>query len=198
MRNLIAQATTPEELKAAHDLFNEWRARQTEGNRWQVRTLGEVAEFFGLHAQTVKQWRTESPPMPGDEGRWDLQEIVLWRFQKLNNRRENPMRDSRDLVEIEKREAEVRALLRKEQQELGNLLPADVWQEFARELLSMIRSRIEDLPEIVADHVPADLRAFVYVPEDDGEASPLQRAVSKLVADVEEWLTSDQNAETET
>lgn len=200
LRNLIEQATTPEELKAANDLLREWKAKQV-GDRWHVKTLGEVAEFFGLHAQTVKQWRTETPPMPGEEGRWDLQAIVLWRFQKLNNRRDNPIRDSRDLIEIEKREAEVRALLRKEQQEIGNILPADVYAEFCRELLGMIRTSLEELPESIAEHVAPDVRHLFHVPEDqqksERDASPLQKGLRRLLADVEKWLQEDVEGETE-
>lgn len=200
LRNLIAGAKTPEDLEAAEQLLRDWNSRHGN-NRWTVKTLGEVAEFFGLHSQTVKQWRTENPPMPGKEGSWDLQLITNWRFAKLNNRRDSPLRDARDQVEIEKREAEVRALHRKEQMELGNILPADVYVEFCRELLGMIRVSLEELPESIAEHFAPEFRHFFYVPDDqqqsERDASQLQKGIRKLITDIDNWLSENPGEETE-
>ena len=44
-------------------------------------TLRDVAEFFGVQEQTVRQWRMRADPMPGEPGRWDLSRITLWRIQ---------------------------------------------------------------------------------------------------------------------
>ncbi len=43
-------------------------------------TLRDVAEFFGVQEQTVRQWRMRSDPMPGKPGEWDLAEITRWRI----------------------------------------------------------------------------------------------------------------------
>lgn len=66
-----------------------------------------------------------------------------------------------------------------------NILPADVYASFTRELLGMIRKRLEEIPLKVARHASPAAKAVVY--NTKGNA-PLQREVEKLITDVEEWL----------
>lgn len=85
LAELLASAETPEDLAAIEQLLAEQEARTAAVGKWRARTLAEVAQFFGLAVQTVKQWRTESPPMPGGDGGYDLSEVVRWRLAKLQN-----------------------------------------------------------------------------------------------------------------
>ena len=54
-----------------------------------VRTLGEVAAVMGVKPQTVRAWRMESPAMPGEPGRYNLDEIEVWKNQRAS-RNETP------------------------------------------------------------------------------------------------------------
>lgn len=94
-------------------------------------------------------------------------------------------------------EAEVKAWRANKQKEIeqGNILPADVYGQFVRELLGMLRSRLDDLPFQLSRQASAAQRTLIYVPENKqkkaGDASPLQKMISKLMSDVEEWLATD-------
>ena len=83
LRELLNSAESPEDLEAVAALIAEHEAKP-KPDRWTVSTLAEVAEFLGLNVQTVKQFRQESPPMPGDPGAWPLPAIVKWRHAKLS------------------------------------------------------------------------------------------------------------------
>ena len=85
--------------------------------------------------------------------------------------------------------------------EQGNILPADVYAQFVRELLGMMRSRLDDLPFQLNRQASAAQRPLIYVPEDKqkkpSDAAPLQKMIAKLMADVEEWLATDPTSEEE-
>lgn len=107
-------------------------------------------------------------------------------------------------AEFQAAEAGVRAWRaeRLKEQELGNILPADVFAQFVRELLGMLRSRLTDLPFQLSRQASPAQRALVYVPEEKQkkhkDAAPLQKMISKLISDVEEWLSADPLAEDQT
>lgn len=83
--------------------------------------------------------------------------------------------------------------------EQGNILPADVYGQFVRELLGMLRSRLDDLPFQLSRQASAAQKLLIYVPEAKqkkaGDAAPLQKMIAKLMADVEEWLATDPTKE---
>ena len=54
-----------------------------------VKTLADVAAALGVQPQTVRAWRMESPPMPGEPGCYDLDEIETWKNRKAS-RNETP------------------------------------------------------------------------------------------------------------
>ena len=83
LTELLASAESPEDLQAVEELLAEQERAERTRDKWVCRTLAEVAEFFGLAVQTVKQWRIESPPMPGADGKYPLRDIVQWRLNKL-------------------------------------------------------------------------------------------------------------------
>jgi hypothetical protein len=98
-------------------------------------------------------------------------------------------------------EAEVKAWRAQKQKETeqGNILPADVYGQFVRELLGMMRSRLDDLPFQLSRQASAAQKTLIYVPENKqkkaGAAAPLQKMIAKLMADVEEWLAADPTKE---
>ena len=88
---------------------------------------------------------------------------------------------------------------RVKEQELGNILPADVFAQFTRELLGMVRSRLTDLPFQLSRQASPSQKTLIYVPEakqkKERDAAPLQKMIAKLIADIEEWLETDPTKE---
>ena len=171
LQELLDSATSLEEVAAVEALLAEESElpethtpeTTTNANRWTVKTLGEVAGFFGVALQTVKQWRTESHPMPGEPGVWNLQDISRWRFEKLSNRRGNSDDDSassgKGLLECKKLEVEVahKRLRLKEHQ--GRLVDREVWDSSFEQICHMIRTRLPALPDEFCTALPPDIQA---------------------------------------
>ena len=76
---LAEQAETPEDLEAVRQLWDEKEKAKQQRDRFDLTTLSEVAEFFGLDEQTVRTWRLKTPAMPGEPGKWPIKQIVQWR-----------------------------------------------------------------------------------------------------------------------
>lgn len=156
LKSLALEADTPEDFEAARDLLLEHKARlqahAANKPRWQANTLAEVAEFFGLAVQTVKNWRTETPPMPGGgpDG-YDLSEVVKWKIDKLNSvgvRHEKHMQDlERGRVKLEGERLEL-AKLRKTMVELEDV---EAWATVA---LSETRELCMQLPGLLVATLP--------------------------------------------
>ena len=49
-----------------------------------VKTQAEIAAFFGVAVQTVKEWRRND--MPGRPGRWGLLDIAVWKLGRVQQR----------------------------------------------------------------------------------------------------------------
>lgn len=158
LKELIASAATPEDLQAVAELLAEAESHTAQQaasrDKWEVATLGDVAEFFGLQTQTVKQWRTESPPMPGQEGAWPLPDIVKWRHQKAV---QSDVRTAKQQADLELQQVAVeqkRLDLARQKGELVAL--ADVERTVA-EFVVIAREMALQLPEsIAASSSPAD------------------------------------------
>ena len=67
-------------------------ARLTQ--KFTVKTMQEIAEFFGVTQSAVKSWRQDS--MPGKSGCYDLQEIVQWDRHRPRVRNGNAPRSTSD------------------------------------------------------------------------------------------------------
>lgn len=132
--------------------------RQSPQKKWEASTLSEVAEFFGLAVQTVKQWRIESPPMPGGEGRWPLQEIVRWREAKLKSSDIKAAKLKQDFergeIDLESKRME----LIKEKGELVEVADVERWAAIA---ITESRERIMALPGMISGSVSQELREMV-------------------------------------
>jgi phage terminase Nu1 subunit (DNA packaging protein) len=155
---LALNAETPEDFEAARELLLEHkahtRAQESLRSQWSVKTLAEVAEFFGYAVQTVKNWRTETPPMPGggSEG-YDLSEVVKWKIDRLNSvgvRHEKHMQDlERGRVKLEGERLEL-AKLRKTMVEMEEV---EAWASVA---LSETRDLCMQLPGLVVAALPRE------------------------------------------
>lgn len=100
-------------------------------------------------------------------------------------------------AEFLSQEAEIKAwwAIQKKEEKLRNILPADVYSQFVRELLGMMRTRIEDIPFELSRRASPAQKALVYVPpakvKKPGDAAPLQRMIEKMLAEFEEWFAAD-------
>jgi phage terminase Nu1 subunit (DNA packaging protein) len=158
LKSLALNAETPEDFEAARELLLEHkahtRAQESLRSQWSVKTLAEVAEFFGYAVQTVKNWRTETPPMPGggSEG-YDLSEVVKWKIDRLNSvgvRHEKHMQDlERGRVKLEGERLEL-AKLRKTMVEMEEV---EAWASVA---LSETRDLCMQLPGLVVAALPRE------------------------------------------
>ncbi len=120
-----------------------------------VRTLGEVAEWFGLELQTVKQWRVGPTGCPGQEGAYDVQAIARWRLARGNRGADTTAKQS--LEEEAIRLANARASL-KLQREAGELVTRAAAKASIRGMFSRLKAQIEQLPDALAPLVPSEVR----------------------------------------
>lgn len=121
------------------------------------RTLAEVAEWFGLELQTVKQWRSSG--CPGVEGAYDVQQIARWRVAKGQNNsppRDLSVKQRLEEQSLELNNARLEVRLRRESGELvsRSAAKAAIQQMFAR-----LKGQLETLPDQLAPLVAQDVRA---------------------------------------
>lgn len=158
LHELLGSAETPEDLAAMEELIAERESQRAKASRWTVKTLAEVAEVFGVAAQTAKQWRMESPPMPGEPGAWPIPEIIKWKFAKVNGGDLNTARKEQDLelgrVQLERQKIELA-------KERGELLPAADVELWAATACVEFREQIMQLPEVLSASMPPANRDFV-------------------------------------
>lgn len=200
--SLLEEATTAEEVEAVHQLWIEQTQKKTiDEQPERVATQQEAAKRLGVARPRLrdmelnaKWWR---PEFRTDEG-YDVDAIASAQaaFHGTTDAGSELERTWREREQIAKAKL---AELKQKNEELewqkkqGNVLPADVFAEFTRELLGMIRSSLDDLPYTVAQHIPKQHQHFVYVPESkqktEKDASPLQKQIRRILRDVEEWLS---------
>lgn len=105
---LIELASTDEDIEFITKLIDELNLDgSTPGTsakkNWYVKTLAEVADFFGMSIPSVWSWR--SMGMPGTEGRWDMQAISQWRYARLAS--SPSFAKPPEILELERRELEL-------------------------------------------------------------------------------------------
>lgn len=154
---------TPEDLQELQSLIDSHAAAAPGPDPYTVRTLGQVAEWFGMELQTVKQWRMLDPPMPGQEGRWNLQEIARWRMARIKADRgdggkagASALRQQREIEALEINNARASLKLRKES---GELVSRQAARSAIRSMFNRLRAQLEPLPEQLAPLLPNDLRS---------------------------------------
>lgn len=155
--DLLAACDTVEDFAEYDRIEAEVIAREAAHGKWNATTLGEVAEFFSMAVQTVKQWRMETPPMPGNDGVYPLREIVKWRLDKVLQtdlaaaKRQQDFELGRIQVETKQIELDREKALILDRQEV------ELWAATA---LIELREGIMQLPEMLAASAPQDLKDF--------------------------------------
>ena len=157
LAELLASADSPEDLQAVEDLLAEQEQVEKNRDKWTCKTLAEVAEFFGLALQTVKQWRMESPAMPGAEGKYPLRDIVQWRLAKLAGSTVLDAKRQADLESI-KLVNEKRAM--ENAQKRGLLIEREEVERDMALLWSRLAARLVGIADRVTTLVPADLKVI--------------------------------------
>ena len=164
LRELLLSAETPEQLQHAERMLVQLEAEQAQQDRWRCDGLKQVAEFFSVSLSTVKQWRQESPPMPGDETGYDLREVVAWRIAK---QAASPLREEKQRQELEIGE------LRKQQQQIeldklrGALVALSDVEEWATHAIVQFREAVMQIPQAVAQFAPVKHRKAIEQSADE-------------------------------
>ena len=192
VRELIDSASTPEELQHAEQMLLQLEQSEYAGGRWRCDSLQQVAEFFSVSLSTVKQWRQESPPMPGDETGYDLREVVAWRIAK---QAASPLREEKQRQELEIGE------LRKQQQQIeldklrGELVALSDVEEWATHAIVQFREAVMQIPQAVAQFAPVKHRKAIEQNADEYCRAALSILRQKLEEKVHVATESDPKPE---
>ncbi len=134
------------------------RSQPVQSGRWFARTLGDVAEFFGVHLQTIHSWRQQG--MPGVEGAWHLPTVTQWRLAKAtksNETADESERASRRKIAATKAARDELRL----QRETDKLVEREAVESEVREMFSIVRARLQALPGEISAGVPNEVRGIV-------------------------------------
>ena len=152
---LLPTLTSPEDFATWDEMAAELEIEEAGSRRFLLRTLGEVAEFFGQALQTVKQWRMETPPMPGNEQAYPLREIVRWRINKVlqSDLAAAKRQQDYDLGQILREQKQIEL-----DREKGLILDRDDVELWAAQLIIIARETLMQLPEMIAASAPQELK----------------------------------------
>lgn len=156
--DIVPSLVTPEDFATWDGMIADLDAREASRDKWTASTLGEVAEFFGMALQTVKQWRMETPPMPGADGKYPLQQITQWRLNKVSQSDLASAKRQQDFelgrIQVESKQIEL-------DREKALILDRQDVELFVATALVELRETIMQLPEKLAASAPQDLKDFV-------------------------------------
>lgn len=152
---------------------------ESQPNRWIVTTLIDVAAHFGAAVQTVRQWRSDPIPMPGDPGRFDLQEIARWYFKK-NNTAASASGDPGKAADIRLKTASAIAKELENARNQGGLVSVEDVDRWAIEIFVELRETLMSLPEVLCTSVPESLRDSVRTESDQHVRDAIEVAQRKL------------------
>lgn len=145
-------------MQAAADLLQEEKRRLAARNRFDLSTLTEVAEFFGLDEHTVRTWRLKSPPMPGEPGHWPIRQIVQWRCNWIQQSDLAAAKRQQDFelgqIQVEQKRLE----LDREKALIVDRKDVELWAATA---IIELREGVMQLPEMLAASAPQELKDFV-------------------------------------
>lgn len=131
-----------------------------------VPTQAAVAREFGLAANTVKQsWATAG--MPGEQGRYSLSEILVWRLQylsELEGRKQTAAELSNSELERQQAEEELRKiklqndkLEREEQVATGKVIDRESAGTAMRTAAAVLAERLMKVPAQLEPSLPVDI-----------------------------------------
>lgn len=155
---MLGSAETPEDLEAVIELIAEAEQSAKQNDRFDLKTLSEVAEFFGLDEQTVRTWRLKSPPMPGEPGKWPIKQIVQWRCNWIQQTDLAAAKRQQDFelgqIQVESKRIEL-------DREKGLILDKQDVELWGATALVEVREGVMQLPEILAASAPQEMKDFV-------------------------------------
>lgn len=158
LNELLGSAETPEDLEAVIELIAEAEQSAKQNDRFDLKTLSEVAEFFGLDEQTVRTWRLKSPPMPGEPGKWPIKQIVQWRCNWIQQTDLAAAKRQQDFelgqIQVESKRIEL-------DREKGLILDKQDVELWGATALVEVREGVMQLPEILAASAPQEMKDFV-------------------------------------
>jgi hypothetical protein len=158
LKELLDSAETPEDLEAVRQLLADSEQETKQRDRFELKTLTEVAEFFGLDEHTVRTWRLKTPPMPGEPGRWPIKNIVQWRCNWIQQTDLAAAKRQQDFelgqIQVESKRIEL-------EREKGSIYDRQDVELWAATALIELREGVMQLPEMLAASAPQDLKDFV-------------------------------------
>jgi hypothetical protein len=154
-----------------------------------VKTLSDVAAVLGVQPQTVRAWRMESPPMPGEPGRYNLDEIEAWKNQRAS-RNETPgmaeLNVESQRAELWRRLESVRGKRLKNDEFENSLIPVATLEQDLEILSSIINRKFERFHERCAARV-----AHITSPElTEGLSQEIQHSVAHALRELRDGTTA--------
>lgn len=130
----------------------------TRTRQYVVRSVNELAEFFGTSRQTIAAWKRRG--MPQRRNGYDLAAVAKWRLkEELSTAKPADEADAKALNllwQARTRELKFKHLI-------GELVRRDVVQSAISQLFNMIRQRLQAIPGELASGVPPEQRADVVL-----------------------------------
>jgi hypothetical protein len=155
--DLLAACETVADFAEYDRIEAEVMARESSHDRFDIKTLSEVAEFFGLDEHTVRTWRLKTPPMPGESGKWPIKQIVQWRCNWIQQTDLAAAKRQQDFelgqIQVESKRLEL-------DREKGLILDQQDVELWASTALIELREGIMQLPEMLAASAPQELKDF--------------------------------------
>lgn len=153
---------------------------ESSEERWVVRSLNTVAEFFKTPRQSIQNWRRDG--MPGTKGAWSLPDITAWRMERLRRGEAAWTTGDSPALEEYRRERAMLARLERLERE-GQLVRRDVIHQHLTRFASAIRQAGEQLQkafgadagEILAeaiDDAERELSRLDHDQQSDSESAP--------------------------
>ena len=145
LRDWVSQAN-PDQLLELQRLTE---SRSSGGGGALVcRTLAEVAEWFGLELQTVKQWRSSG--CPGDEGHYEIQAIARWRVARTQNQAQPKTEGAKARLEQEQMQLQNARLQVRLARESGELVSRVAAKAAIRQMFARLAGQLGQLPDALA------------------------------------------------
>lgn len=148
---------------------------------FNVRTLGEVARFFGVSTQTVKGWRSDG--MPGKSPHWPLDKIARWKIQRALDSAQvsSPQAKNQiDSLKAARLAIQVQREKARHEREMGQLIDVDLVGDLLERMIAEHNSQFEQFRDKVLDLVPRNV--------DGKDRTRIQQRIDKLVDELRNMM----------
>lgn len=154
------------------------RPKRKTNAAYRVKTVAEVAEFFGVTVAAVNKWAADVDPMPGRKGAYNLSTIAKWKVRRGTGR--SAVSDELNAVDLRLRKSQAEAKELENSRERGELVELQAVDLWAAEIIIGIRENIMTLPESLATSSPPEMRDFIREESDRRIRAALTAAARKL------------------